>query len=268
MRNGAVRIVLFLLSMTLFSCKVEIPDSVLPPEKMEAILYDYHLTASMTTMYASVSYKEKLMYTYVYDKHGVTKEEFDSSLVWYNRYPKHIKEIYANLETRLQQEVDVLTANQVQDYDGVSLAIADLAPAVAELWTGHPVKLLSTTPLSNRIMFGFDVPKDTTFVIGDSMVFSFNAEFIPSLEQGAEREAYASIVLEYDNDTSYHAAGISVKEPGAYSLTVPRNFENRMKSMSGYIYYYDNDTALVTSLLLSNISLKRFHPVELADSVQ
>ena len=162
----------------------------------------------------------------------------------------------------------MLTANQVQDYDGVSLAIADLAPAVAELWTGHPVKLLSTTPLSNRIMFGFDVPKDTTFVIGDSMVFSFNAEFIPFLEQGAEREAYASIVLEYDNDTSYHAAGISVKEPGAYSLTVPRNFENRMKSMSGYIYYYDNDTALVTSLLLSNISLKRFHPVELADSVQ
>ena len=129
MRNGAVRIVLFLLSMTLFSCKVEIPDSVLPPEKMEAILYDYHLTASMTTTYASVSYKEKLMYTYVYDKHGVTKEEFDSSLVWYNRYPKHIKEIYANLETRLQQEVDVLTANQVQDYDGVSLTVADLSPA-------------------------------------------------------------------------------------------------------------------------------------------
>ena len=100
------------------------------------------------------------------------------------------------------------------------------------------------------------------------MVFSFNAEFIPSLLQGIEREAYASIALEYDNDTLYHAAGISVKESGTYSLSVPRNFENRMKSMSGYVYYYDNDTASESSLLLSRISLKRIHPAELADSVR
>ena len=261
MRSGAVRIVLFLFSLILFSCKVEIPENVLPPEKMEAILYDYHLTASMTTMYASVTYKEKLMYAYVYAKHGVTKEEFDSSLVWYNRYPKYIKDIYANIEERLQQEVDVLTAIRLQDNEGVTLALADLSPAVAELWTGHPVKMLTATPLCTRVQFSFDTPKDTTFVTGDSLVFSFNAEFIPASRGDVLREAHASVVLEYDNEV-YRTAGVNVKSPGSYSISAPRDSKNRLRSMSGYVYYFDNDSAHESCMLLSGISLKRFHPVE------
>lgn len=267
MRSATVRIVLFLFSFMLFSCKVEVPENVLPPEKMEAILYDYHLTASMTTMYASVTYKEKLMYAYVYDKHGVTKEDFDSSLVWYNRYPKYIKDIYTNLEERLQQEVDALTAVRLQDNEGVTLSLADLSPAVAELWTGHPVKMLSAKPLGNRVQFSFDTPKDTTFVVGDSLLFSFNAEFIPGSKPDVMREAYASVVLEYDNE-KYYATGVNVKESGAYTVSAPRDFKNRLRSMSGYIYYFDNDSAHESYMLLSDISLKRFHPVKTENNKQ
>lgn len=261
MRSGAVSIVLFLLPMMFFSCKVEVPDNVLQPEKMESLLYDYHLTTSMATMYASSAYKEKLMYSYVYEKHGITKEHFDSSLQWYNRYPKYIKEIYSNLELRLQQEVDLLTTNQVQDYEGVSLSVADLSPAIAELWTGHPVKLLSAKPLGNKVQFGFETPKDTSFVVGDSLVFSFNALFLPVAGQGVKQEAYAAMTLVYD-DERYHTAGMNVKESGSYLLTVPRELNSRLKSMSGYVYYFDDDTTHQSCLLLSDLSLKRIHPVK------
>lgn len=268
MRSGAVRIVLFLFSLILFSCKVEVPENVLSPEKMESLLYDYHLTASMATMHASSSYKEKLMYSYVYEKHGITKEYFDSSLVWYNRYPKYIKDIYSNLESRLQQEVDVLLSVKVLDYEGVNLSVADLSTDVAELWTGHPVKLLLATPLSNKIQFRFDTPKDTSFVIGDSLSFSFNARFLPVEGQGAKRqEAYAAVIMEYDDET-FQTAGVSVRESGNYILTAPREREGRLRSMSGYVYYYDNDTALESGLLLSGLSLKRIHPIKVEKNNQ
>ena len=125
MSRRAKNIFLLLLLVLVASCKVKAPEDVLPPEKMEAVLYDYHLAQSMMTTLASVDYKEKLMYTYIYDKHGVSKEVFDSSLVWYNRYPKHIERIYANIEARLNEEVDALAAAKVAMEEGVDLTNVD-----------------------------------------------------------------------------------------------------------------------------------------------
>lgn len=261
MRVAAVKIVSFLLVAILVSCKVEIPEEVLPPEKMEAVLYDYHLTQSMASTLASVDYKEKLMYTYLYDKHNISKEHFDSSLVWYNRYPKYMKAIYENLEGRLQDEVDLLGGAKNLQYEGVDLDAANLLADVAELWSGHPVKELSSTPLNNRLHFSFDVPKDSTFLVGDSLVFSFNAFFIAGNALDVKQEIYASVTLEY-NDDSYLIKGLSVKESDYYVIPVARNNNTLLKSMSGYVYYFDDDTTYSSKVLLHDLSLKRLHPVK------
>ena len=261
MRDVVVKTVLFLLLLPLVSCKVDVPENVLPPDKMEAVLYDYHLTGSMTTTFASVTYKEKLMYSYVYAKHGITKEIFDSSLVWYNRYPKHIKRIYENLELRLQGEIDVLKLHEGMNYRNVDLDLANLTDSVAELWTGHPVKMLSATPLMNKVQFSYDVPKDSSFVAGDSLSFTFGAAFLPSGGAAVKQDVYAALTLEYSNDSCF-MAGTSVQEPGVYAVEVPRNYGSRLKSMSGYVYYFDNDSLSVSHVLLSNISLKRWHPAK------
>ena len=260
MRCRAAKIVALLLVFLLVSCKVEMPEGVIPPERMEALLYDYHLTQSMSSSFSSISYKEKLMYIYVYEKHGVSKEMFDSSLVWYSRYPKHMKLMYKNLEARFQSEVDSLAdARAVMD-GYVNLETAYLAPNSAELWTGHPVKMLSSTPLGNKIGFSFDVPEDSTFLVGDSLVFSFGATFLALNKDSVEQEAYAAITLEYDDNT-YSMSGISVREDGRYSVPASRNFNSRLKSMSGYVYYFDNDTTYASRLLLDKLSLLRVHPV-------
>ena len=261
MRVSSVKIVLFLFLAFLVSCKVEIPEDVLPPEKMEAVLYDYHLIQSMASTYASVDYKEKLMFTYLYDKHNISKEQLDSSLVWYNRYPKHIKGIYDNLEARFQHDVDVLGGAKAQFIEGVDLEIANLALEVAELWTGHPVKMLLSVPLNNKLQFSFNAPKDSTFVAGDSLVFSFKAAFLSDANSGVKQEAYAAIAVEY-NDESYCTKGVSIKEAGDYVIPVSRNYGSRLKSMSGYVYYFDNDTAGASKVLLSELSVKRLHPAE------
>ena len=263
MRHRAVKTVALLLLVLLVSCKVEMPKSVLPPEKMEAILYDYHLTESMTSTFASVDYKEKLMYIYVYEKHHISKEMLDSSLVWYSRYPKYMKGVYKNLEARLQSEVDSLAESKVAKSEPVDLDMAYLAPDVAELWTGHPVKMLTATPLGNKINFSFDAPKDSSFVVGDSLVLSFNAMFVARDTLNVKQEAYAAITLEYSDD-SYSMAGVSVKNSGNYAVAAPRNANSRLRSMSGYLYYFDNDTANASKLILSGLSLKRLHAVQAA----
>ena len=103
---GYILSVIFLSS--LLSCEVKIPDYVIPPHKMETFLYDYHLIQSMNGQYSSDEYKEKLYYSYIFNKHNIEKSKFDSSMQWYNRYPKHLRRVYENLEARLNAEVDRL----------------------------------------------------------------------------------------------------------------------------------------------------------------
>ena len=69
------------------------------------------------------------------------------------------------------------------------------------------------------------------------------------------------MTLVYD-DERYHTACVNVKESGSYLLTVPRELNSRLKSMSGYVYYFDDDTTHQSCLLLSDLSLKRIHPVK------
>ena len=97
------------LVLALLSCEVKMPDDIIAPDKMEKLLYDYHLVQSMSSEYASDEYKEKLYFKYVFAKHNVTEAEFDSSLVWFNRYPKHMFRIYQNLEQRLEGEVEMMS---------------------------------------------------------------------------------------------------------------------------------------------------------------
>lgn len=250
--------------LLLSSCEVKIPEYVVAPEKMEEFLYDYHLVQSMNSEYSGSEYKEKLFYDYMFKKHGVSKERFDSSMQWYSRYPKHMKKVYENLEKRLEREVELLGDAKGAAESGVMLDMAYLATDTAELWTASELRLLSATPLNSKMLFSFDIPKDTTFIEGDSLCFSFAARFISGGVKGIEQQAYASVMLEYDNGTFQNNSAL-LTSSGSCSLALPRNFGARPKYMCGFVYYTDNDSTANGKLLLNAISLKRIHPVPVAE---
>ena len=166
---GYIVSVMFLF--TLLSCEVKVPENVVSPEKMEVFLYDYHLVQSMTGQYSSDEYKEKLYYSYIFKKHNIEKSHFDSSMLWYSRYPKHMRRIYERLEARLDAEVDKLNAAKNIVEEGVSLETVSLAADSVDLWTGLKLQYLSSTSLNNKLTFSFQVPDDTTFVKNDSLAF-------------------------------------------------------------------------------------------------
>ena len=262
MYRKVVRSVSVLLLLLLASCSVEMPKDVPSLEKMEAVLYDYHLVQSMEGVaYSTGEYKEKLLYRYVFEKHGMTKADFDSALVWYNRNPKYMVEIYRKIESRLQKEIDAFALIKSVQEEGVDLNSAYLGSNISELWTGHGVKMLSSVPLNNKLSFSFSTPDDSTFVAGDSLAFSFNAMFISHEENATRQHAVASINFEYSDNTA-GSKDLFIDETGHYELNVPRYYASRLKSMGGYVYYFDNDTTLGSRVIISDISLRRLHPVQ------
>ena len=254
--------VLLLLVATLFvSCEVKMPEEVIPQGKMESLLYDYHLAQSMSSEYTSGDYKEKLFFSYMFARHGVTQEQFDSSMAWYNRYPKHLQRIYANLEKRIEAEVDKMSMNGGVMEAGVNLEAVYLAADTAELWTGSRNRMLACTALDSYMSFGFDVPKDSTFVAGDSISLSFNAMFISGGLQGVRQTAHAALAFEYE-DGSTDGRGVDLADNGEYTVAPSRNPDSRLKSVAGFVYYFDTDTTAAAKLLLNDISLKRIHPTK------
>lgn len=260
----AIRLLAFSVLLVFMACEVKRPENVLPPERMEAFLYDYHLVQSMSGEYSASTNKEKLFYDYVFRKHGITKEQFDTSMVWYNRFPKHIQRIYARLEERLDREVLSLDNARGALDEGVSIEVAYLAIDTAELWTSSKVRLLSATPLCNRVLFSFETPDDTTFLPGDSLQFSFDARFIAASNDSVAQRLHASIMLDY-TDGSYDGADIDISGDGKYLLSVDRNMSSKLKSMCGFLYYADDDSTFGSRAVISALSVKRIHVVEPAE---
>ena len=243
------------ISVLMASCEVKMPEDVIPPARMEALLYDYHLVQSMSSEYASVDYKEKLYFDYVFTKHNVSKEEFGHSMEWYNRYPKHLQKIYANLEKRIEEELESLNGAGVSLVPGVNLEVAFLAADTAELWSGAHNMMLYSSSLNSYLAFGFETPQDSSFVAGDSISFSFNALFADEGRKEVAQKAHAGLYVVYDDGTTDNA-GMDV-EQGDCSLSVKRNKECRMKSVSGFVYYTDDDSLAKAKMMLSDISVKK-----------
>lgn len=260
MRCKAVRVISVLLLVLLVSCRVETPKDILSKGKMGEVLYDYHLAKAMIDKERySGYYKEKLTYRAVFERHNITKEMFDSSLVWYNRHPKEMMDIYTGLESRIKKEHAALAMHKSARVEGVDLNFAQMGSNISELWTSHNVKMLSAVPLNNKLAFSFVTPKDSTFMAGDSLSFSFNVKFISPGADDVMQHAFAGINLEYNNNDT-EAQEVVVDSPGHYELHVPRNYKSRLKSMDGYVYYYDNDTTGDARMIVSDISLRRLHP--------
>ena len=238
--------------LIIVGCEVKRPKDVIAPEILEDILYDYHLAQIMANDASGLQYKKKLYTEYVFRKHGYTQQEFDSSMVWYARNPKHMFDLYSSLQERIDAEVAAL-----DNEDAAIVALPDryLNADSVNLWRGLRVELLSSTPYKNK--FYFDYEADTTFVSGDSVILSMNSRFIPR-DTAVIQTAYMAMILDYDNSTSV-SSGHNMKD-GEHIITFARDVERKIKNIRAFVYYIDDDTAALSRLLLGDIKLMRIHP--------
>ena len=218
------------------ACSERKPSDVLEPSKLEAVLYDYHLVQSIINdMPSSERYKKDLFFDYVYDKHKVTKAEFDSSLVYYARYPKELSEVYTNLSERIARDIQRIEDSEMPEVKREPISVAGDS---VDLWYDTRVIPLTSSPLGNR--YSFTIPVDSNFKSGDHIEWGGEAILLNTVSDSLRNYLYLNLKVAYAND-SVLVADTLMYASGSYRLSVADTTD--VKSIKGTVYLKGNDAS-------------------------
>lgn len=248
------------VTLLFISCGRTRPNDILSPEQMEAFLYDFHIAKAFGDDEDYTQRYKKEFYTdYAFQKHNLTKEDVDKSLMWYTRHVGELKEIYENISKRFEAdkiEMDQLVAWQ---YD---IPLVTVAGDSVDIWAWHREYRLTGTPLNNKIIF--NLPVDSNFVQKDSIHWSVNYDFGASQSLDSLTYAVMQMALFFTNDSSIIYTN-TIKSSGIHSIAVKSDSLWNIKNVQGFIYLPPQPKA--TRLLLDSISMYRYHPLVEVDSI-
>ena len=215
-RSLANSLLLTVVITLLAACSGDRKASVLPASKLEAVLYDYHMAQVIVNdLPSNQRYKKDLYFSYVYDKHGVTEAQIDSSLVYYARYPEGLSEIYANLSKRI--EADIKRLESEDKPIRAREAVAVVGDSV-DLWYDARIVQLTSSPLDNS-RYAFTIPTDTNFKAGDRLAWSGKALFLQGGVDSLHRYLHLNLKVRYMND-SIASADTLLYTSGSFALMV------------------------------------------------
>ena len=237
----------------LSSCGKEIPDEIIQPSKMERVLYDYHLTLGMSEN--SKNTEKEARKKYVFQKHGITAADFDSSMVWYTRESQELMSIYENLNKRFKREyehVERLLESR-EEANTRSFASGD----TVDVWMKENILWFTKSPLNNRLTF--EIKADSTFHPKDAFDWNMDYYFM------TEGEAIMGLNVIYEND-SVIGMTKSITESGPQSIYLHTDSAYNIKSLNGFVYVPQNQ-AKQPNILLHKINLTRYHMPEPTDSL-
>ena len=231
MKKILVNSLLLAAAIALFSaCSDKRKDDVLPTSKLEAVLYDYHLAQVIVNdLPSNQRYKKDLYFSYVYDKHGVTEAQVDSSLVYYARYPEGLSEVYASLSKRIESDIQRMESEDKPLK--VREAVAIVGDSV-DLWYDARLIQLTSSPLDCS-RYSFFVPTDTNFKVGDRLVWSGKAIFLQGGVDSLQRYLHLDLRVKYMND-SIVSADTLLFASGEFSIEVSDTAV--VKSVTGSAY--------------------------------
>ena len=97
-------VLLLLVAMLNTAC--DVPYGVLNQDDMAAVLTDIHLTEALVgQQYSYNDYGTKrACFESVFQKHGITRDEFNESLDWYAHHPKAFADVYVVTVAQLGQK--------------------------------------------------------------------------------------------------------------------------------------------------------------------
>lgn len=244
----------------LVACRVERPKDILTDRQMEGVLYDYHLAKAMAEeVPRGESYKRALYVQAVFQKHGITEAQFDSSLAWYSRNPEALIEVYGNVTKRLDVE-----KNHVKDL----IALRDnkpresLAGDSVDVWAWQRAYRLTGMPLGNLIEFV--LPSDVNFRSTDTLRWQARFRLMRPLTDTALVPIMA-MQIAYESDTTVSCLRRVTKD-GMQQLSLWADSLGGIKEVSGFVYYPLQDS--VRPLQVDRIALMRYHSKDSAVAVR
>lgn len=230
----------------LTACGQDTPDDILSSNRMEDVLYDYHLAMGLPGNDFNRSYEKEAFRNFVFGKHGITEADFDSSMVWYTRHSEQLAAIYENLSQRFGKEherMDMLVEGQKEDTRFVSGDTVDI-------WKKKRLYRLAETPLTNQLIV--QVKPDTTFHPKDAFLWEMDCRFL------SPGKAVMGLNVVYDND-SVVGQTQTITRSGHYALRLHSDSAYTIKNLNGFIQMMNDSTSQKSHLLIHGISLIRYH---------
>lgn len=225
LRTLLLSFITFLLITAPLSCQSDMPKDVLPAEKMENVLYDYHIAQSLAqqTVADSIDFYTRLYQAAVFKKYGIQKADFDRSMQWYERHIDKLKKIYEHLAERLGGDASA-TSTLANKTDGAKAIASD----TLNIWHGPTTTLLNS---QNVNRFKYTMRPDTALHAGDQLQWSFNVNWF---YHDGERRIVAYAVIHYEGDsTAIMQKFVYSSGPQATSLTIGKR---KVTSIDCYIY--------------------------------
>lgn len=248
-RSAPLLFVTFALSMACLtlSCNRR-PEQVIESSKMTDVLVDVHkaegLLEVQSMVYPTDSDKQEIVAA-VLLKHGVTKAEYDSSLVWYSTHLKDFIRVYDRVKERLQSEGDSLTAL-------LNIYYPTISGDTVNLWQERGYYLLDRQRLSS--LWTWEMIADTTFFAGDSLAWKFDISHMP-----AGHYAAVALTLRYDKDSAQTKTEL-LNTAGNYTIGLRADSTLVLKSVVGsFNLLMRQDSVAEAPLGVKNIELMRYH---------
>lgn len=251
---------LAILTPLAFCACSQVPDGVLNRSKMESVLYDVHIAEGIMeeypTQYRSLESKQKLM-AGVFHDNGITKAEFDSSMVYYGAHLDQYMKIYQKVSERLNKQKEQVSAELLAYEKSLLTPVGDSV----DLWR-EPAQLILDPALlaTTRI---FEIKADSNFKADDKVIWSMRFNNLPS-----DSLAYAYVALgnTQGSDKTQQVTAFA-QENGWLSLEVTLPELATSDRIFGSVSLISRRDTLFNPVYIDSISLNRYHYKQVAISV-
>lgn len=256
---------MLLTLMVSVSC-IDRPEVVLSDDEMIDLLVDVHRSEGLLEMQGSQASDEnyqKAVMAAVLAKHGVTREQYDSSLMWYAKHLKLFVRVYSHVEERLNEEHehwDMLEA------DAREFEVSEPGDSVG-LWTLRDYLVLDAR-LGTTARF-WEMASDSNFQVGDTLRWSLD---VSHLAQGQRLLASMSLRIPEEELEKENSENVKTKRRntpiGTASLLIDRHGQYQFSVVPDSLQLFGSVLLNLTALspdsvhspvMIDNISLIRYH---------
>ena len=240
------------MAMMIVGCKPSIPDYVIPPDKMEDILYDYHLAQGAAVQdFKDANFKRSLYGKAVLKKYGITEADFDTSMVYYMANTAYLHDIYKSLSEKFTRQAESMGST-------AGLVTIENASDTASIWSGAKTVLLLPQAPYNRL--SFEMTADSTFYPGDKIIVNFDTKF---LWQEGMKDGAMLLAMRFGND-SVASRIVHISNSSHFNISINDANHKGIKSINGFFYISTGSVetqpnTTLKLLFIDNISIIRMH---------
>ncbi len=230
---------------------------ILSEKKMENVLFDYHIAEGISRFENADSAAEARLLAMVLDKHGITKEIFDSSMVYYMTYADRMYDIYTRLSDRFTNE------GRLQGIETGSRAMSfSVDGDTANIWPLEE-KYTFTAYVPDNLL-RYRIQADSTFREGDRFILSFEGNY---LFQDGTRNGTVMFAVRFADD-SVATRTKQISTGGSNTLEINDTKRVGVKEVLGYFLQKqqsgksEQTAPSLRMMILSDIRLIKMHTEE------